>query len=549
MKVLIEGEKYPLSLLENIVDARFYKTFGADGIISHVGYFYSHSNNGEIIYILPKVFIDEKKIVLSEFKKDKLAESGFYLNNHKNSNALKQLLILFYRSLQEYKKRQIDNSIISKDESLVLDSNIGENEYTYLDIILNLVNFHKKNQNTILFIEKQHRSQQHKKVSWMKTIQKTLPFIDANKNPIYVQAINKKKVIDSEEELLSIFYSVLHHIKEEYKFNITIDKIYTIHKGKAFERLSKKAPKILRKIKYRYFSDTLVRIYKLLEIYFNNSSKAKSKNKTSEFIRVDNYHIIFEDMIDKLFSDKLPDNMKKLKEQKDGKEIDHIFKYDALLDSEEQIFYIGDSKYYKTGANQGENSKYKQFTYAKNVIQFNVGIMNGRRETINDINIRYRDQITEGYNISPNFFIQGKIYKDMNFEEDMLNIPKGKNEPETSSHFENRLFDRDTLFIHYYDINFLFVLKSYSQINSMKLKEFRLRCKMKFRATLIEYLNNKYVFSEQIFKDNKALKTYVNTNFRNLVGKIYCTEEKPTRLIHASLKDEGLDGFSKFKLN
>jgi hypothetical protein len=36
-------------------------------------------------------------------------------------------------------------------------------------------------------------------------------------------------------------------------------------------------------------------------------------------IRVDNYHIIFEDMIDKLFSDKLPDNLQKLKEQKDGK--------------------------------------------------------------------------------------------------------------------------------------------------------------------------------------------------------------------------------------
>ena len=548
MKVLVEGEKYPLSLLEEIIDPRFYKTYGTDGKISHVGYFYSKSNN-EIVYILPKVFIDECGMVLFDFEKEQLANCGFYLNEHDRSASLKHLLILFYRSLQEYKKRQSLNSIVNKEESLILDSNIGDNEYTYLDIILNIVNFHKENKNTILFIEKKHRSQQHKKVSWTKTIQKTLPFIDANKDPIYVQAINKRKVIDSEEELLSMFYSVLHHIKEEYKFNITIDKIYTIHKGKAFERLSKKAPKILRKIKYKYFSDTLVRIYKLLEIYFNNSSKAKSRNKTNEFIRVDNYHIIFEDMIDKLFSDKLPKSMEKLKEQKDGKEIDHIFKYDALLDSGEQIFYIGDSKYYKTGAGIGENSRYKQFTYAKNVIQFNVGLMNGNKEIIDDTNIRYRDRITEGYNISPNFFIQGRIYEDMNFENDMLNIPINKEEPETSSHFENRLFDRDTLFVHYYDINFLFVLKSYSQINSMKLKVFRQNCKIKFRTTLIEYLNKKYIFSAQNFEDEETLEAYVNSNFKNLVGKVYCTEEYPQRLIYASLEDEVLDDFLTFKLS
>lgn len=547
MKVLVEGEKYSLSLLEEIIDPRFYKTYGTEGKVSHVGYFYSNSSN-EIIYVLPKVFIDENKKVLFDFEKEKLASSGFYLKEHDRSPSLKHLLILFYRSLQEYKKRQPFNSIVNKDESLILDSNIGDNEYTYLDIILNMVNFHKENKNTILFIEKKHKSQQHKKVSWEKTIKKTLPFIDSNKNPIYVQAINKKKTIDSEEMLLSMFYSVLYHIKEEYKFNITIDKIYTIHKGKAFDKLSKKAPKILRKIKHKYFSDTLVKIYKLLEIYFNNSSKAKSRNKTNEFIRVDNYHIIFEDMIDKLFSDELPDNMRKLKEQKDGKEIDHIFKYDSLLDSGEQIFYIGDSKYYKTGANMGETSRYKQFTYAKNVIQFNVGIMNGKKEILDDTNIRYRDEITEGYNISPNFFIQGKIFEEMDFDKEMIDSSDTKKVPETAYHFENRLFDRDTLFVHYYDINFLFVLKSYSQINSVRLKEFRQKCKIKFRTTLIQYLNDNYIFSEKCFDNPDALKAYVNNNFRELVGKIYCTEDNTKKLIYASIGDEDLDGFSKFLL-
>lgn len=548
MKVLIEGETYSLSLLEQLIDPRFYKTYGVNGIINHVGYFYSYMNN-EIVYVLPKVFIDENKIVLFHFEKDKLADSGFYLHEHKKSDSLKHLLILFYRSLQEYKKRQPLNTIINKDESLLLDSNIGDKEYSYLDIILNIVNFHKENKNTVLFIEKKHCSQEHKKVSWEKTINKNMPYIDVNKNPIYIQAINKKKVIDSEEELLSMFYSVLWDIKEKYKFNITIDKIYKIYTGKSFISLTKKAPKILRKIKHKYFSDTLVKIFKLLEIYFNNSSTAKSNNKTNEFIRVDNYHIIFEDMIDKLFSDRLPSNLQKLKEQKDGKEIDHIFKYDALLDSNEKIFYIGDSKYYKTGSSIGENSRYKQFTYAKNVIQFNVGIMNGKREKSEDKNLRYRDTITEGYNISPNFFIQGKIFEDMSFDRKKIHLSDRKKEPEISFHFENRLFDRDTLFVHYYDINFLFVLKSYSQINSTKLTEFREKCKKQFRATLVNYLNNKYSFYIKTFENKDDLKFFVDKHFRELVGKIYCTEDNSDKLIYASLnQDCNMDGFSSFKL-
>jgi len=549
MKVLIEGEKYPLVLLESIVDVRFYKSFGEYGIISYVGYFYSISKSSEIIYILPKIFIDENKIVLFEFKKDKLAESGFYLDNHLQSDKLKRLLILFYRSLQEYRKREIHNTIVDKDESLVIDSNIGEREYSYLDIILNLINFHHKNKNIILFIEKEHRSKQHKKISWDKTIRKNLPFIDKNQKPIYEEAINKRKIIDSEEILLSMFYSVLYQIKEEYKFNISIDKIYKLYKGKAFETLSKKAPKILKKIKYKYFSDTLLSIYKLLEIYFNHLSTIKSKNKSNEFIRVDNYHIIFEDMIDKLFSDPLAKNLQKLKYQKDGKEIDHIFQYDALLNSKEQIFYIGDSKYYKTGANIGENSKYKQFTYVKNVIQFNVGIINGKKEYIDDKKIRYRDEITEGYNISPNFFIQGKIYQDLCFKKDMLDIQSNKQIPEITYHFEDRLFDRDTLFVHYYDINFLFVLQSYTQMNTITLKEFREKCKVKFRNTLIGYLQENYTFLERKFNNLDDLKTYVDNNFRELSGKIYHSEEDNLKLIYATtLKDKRLDRFKKFNL-
>ena len=59
-----------------------------------------------------------------------------------------------------------------------------------------------------------------------------------------------------------MFYSVLNHLKTEYNFSIQIDESYTIAKGSAYEKLAVNAPKILKKIRYKYFSDTLVKMYK-----------------------------------------------------------------------------------------------------------------------------------------------------------------------------------------------------------------------------------------------------------------------------------------------
>ena len=98
--------------------------------------------------------------------------------------------------------------------------------------------------------------------------------------------------------------------------------------------------------------------------------------------------------------------IKDLKKNDDGKIIDHIYDYQSLIDTS-NIFYIGDSKYYKSNSEVGNLSKYKQFTYAKNVIQFNIDLLNKDKKETYKPKIRYRDQLTEGYNITPNFFIYG----------------------------------------------------------------------------------------------------------------------------------------------
>lgn len=555
MKILIEGEAYNTSDIKDIIDSRFYKENGTKSSIDYVGYYYSFKNK-EVVYILPKVFIDEDKIdenkkVLFEYDKLDLIKPEFEENikDKVKLNQFKYLLILFYKSLIEYKNRHYSSNLLSETDSIILNSNIGKDEYSYIDIVLNIINFHKKNKNTILFIEKQHKSQQHRKTSWQKTINKTLPFVDKNNDPIYIKSYNKKKYTDTEETLLTIFYSVLNHLKQEYKFNINIDNIYTIYTGKSYDKLILNAPKILKKIKYKYFSDTLIKIYKLMELYFNVNINANTSKKNEEFLMVNKYHIIFEDMIDKLFSDNLDyQDLSKLKNQQDGKIVDHLFEYDSLLSNNESIFYIGDSKYYKIKDKDNnitdKKSIYKQFTYARNVIQFNIDLLNDRK-TINS-KIRYRDEITEGYNISPNFFIEGRIYEDMNYDKDEIKY-KGSN---SSYHFPERLFDRDTLFVHHYNINFLFVLKSYTIFNSFKIEAFRKECKDKFRRNFIEYLSKEYLFFEQDFTIESNLKDFVDKNFRILNGKMYRINDSSKLIVAIKNPKEMpiLSSFNQFTL-
>ena len=64
-----------------------------------------------------------------------------------------------------------------------------------------------------------------------------------------------------------------------------------------------------------------------------------------------------------------------------------------------------------------------------------------------------------------------------------------KGSPVPSYHFEDRLFDRDTLFVHQYKINFLYVLKSYSTFSETKIVDFRDKSKEKFRNKFVDFFN------------------------------------------------------------
>ena len=558
MRIFIEGEPYKLKTLKATFGEKFYSPNGVNGIIDNVGYY--HSIDNEVIYLLPKVFIDTKGLILNKYPKDLFAENSIddVIESQDELNWLKRFLIIFYKGLIEYRIRY-KNTNQSKGDVLQLSSSLGENEYSFLDIVLSFVNFHKKNKNTILFIHKKQTSAKHKKVNWGKTVRKSNPFVTNEGIPIYSELNVKKKYIDTEEELLCMFYSVLNHLKTEYNFSIQIDESYTIAKGSAYEKLAANAPKILKKIRYKYFSDTLVKMYKLLELYFSKSNKVSIQNKNEDFIMVKYYHLIFEDMIDKLITSKIDTketskgvSLKKLKENKDGKIIDHLFEYDSLIDRDESIFYIGDSKYYKTNNEVQENSIYKQFTYAKNVIQFNIDLLNEGKKINN--NIRYRDKVTEGYNITPNFFIQGVVTDIFDFDDDKLAIDFDKG-IKHSYHFKERIFDRDSLFVNHYSINFLFVLKSYTNKSSFELEKYRVEIHKKFRTNFVSYLKkqNLFKFYHTEFESKELLKQFIDTEFRNLTGRVYISKSNDKRLILAvngsdiELKEYFTDIFDKGK--
>jgi hypothetical protein len=548
MKILIEGEDYSIDNLTSVFDdPKFYNQNRSVGKIISVGYYHSFEKK-ELVYMLPKVFMRDYQETVFGISKDELFdfenfESFKHIENHK---WIRQLLVYFYNSLTEYKRRIKDTSIIESSLAFELNTNLGDLEYSYLDLLLSFVNFYKKNKSTILYKHIEYKSSQVKKPKWDKTIRKSLPILSSNNIPIYLEINNRKKVVNTEEELLTYFFSILNHFNIEHQLHLKIDPSYNLIKGENFEKLQKRGLSKLKRIKYRYFSDTLKRMYVLCELYFSKTDTSSSKKKKEEFISVRNYNLVFEDMIDKLFSDKLDEkkevdnvSLDDLKYNNDGKIIDHVYEDQSLIDTS-NIFYIGDSKYYKSNSEAGKLSKYKQFTYAKNVIQFNIDLLNEGK--FYKENLRYRDKITEGYNLTPNFFIYGYIENVNDFDDSHLAPKKGV--PIKSFHFEDRLFDRDTLFVHQYKINFLYVLKSYSTFNESRISEFRVKTKLDFRKQFIEFFNDssksEFEIHEIIIAKEDA-EIFVNANFRILNGKcFYTTDDK--LLIAKNKKDISLNG-------
>ena len=524
MKVLIEDYHYAPTDLPELKGIDPTELSGGQIKLPYVGY-YHNGRADETIFILPKVFIIGGK-AFGRYEPEHLLHI-----NRENKQLTDtdrtfsfELSAWIYQAIALFCERHPENGITSHRELAGVIGQRRDGETTLLDLILALIRFGKEHQSLFTYIATIAHSGRHK-IHWTKTIRTTSPILQDGK-PYYLKCKTKEKAINYDEELICLFYSTLDYLKQSYHFVAKRNLNYETERPHRIKNLieSGKGTRRLRQIRGKYFTDELVQLWHLLYAFYERAEEAAQGKAHDERLLVRNFNSVFEDMIDSLIGEKsLPAG---LKEQKDGKIIDHIYQDKSLI-GDGDIYFIGDSKYYKEDNAVGQHSRYKQFTYAKNVIQYHIDLFHEEAQTL-----RYRDELTEGYNPTPNFFIRGTLRDDLSDKEINLKL-EGKGRYE-SKHFENRLFDRDTLLVLTYEINFLYVLSSYVQ-NRGYAPDNTLR--KRFREDVIQAFEELYCFYEVWSKASAEEKeAFVENHFKQLLGKIY---QKKDKTLILALKKKG----------
>lgn len=502
MKLFIEEHQYSTeeskSLLKKILNFERGGSYSTDT----VGYYYSNEVN-DTVFFLPKVVMDKNDKVFHHCTPEDIIDLQSALDKKTISEDeyrfIYGLSVWIYRAINVFRNTADDqHKKILLYRDIPSDSLSGQYVYnTFLDILISLQRFNEENQNYFTFVLKNIHSG-FNKINWTKTISRSQAFIQDNA-PVYIDVVNRKRQVNLEEELFIIFFSILHHMQVRYGFPVSINYNYPLITDEAFENyLDGYGEMRLIQIRHKYFADKQVQMWQLCYDFFSHQDQIHNNANYSDHLLAKDFNIVFEEMIDHLLTDKDKRVEKmKLKEQTDGKRVDHIYSWNGLMHREDEIFYIGDSKYYKQANNPGAYSIYKQYTYARNVIQANLDLFNQKDASgkkvfkPGDDYLIYRDEDTEGYNITPNFFIRAHVPEDRGYENDDL---ESKGEMERKVHFENRLFDRDTLLLQHYDINFLYVLSVYGSEDVLAQETFKLKARKMFRDKIIKDIQGKYAF-------------------------------------------------------
>ena len=383
MILLFEEYHYPKQLLKEVLggyDHLCTELKNGKSKVQYVGYFFS-KEKGDSVFILPKVFIDEQhkafgKYLPEDITSIKANDDGVVkrLIQDGDHNVIFELSVWIYRAITLFVSRNNDTDIL--DDAIIqnpTDVN-GEKSQTMLDIILQLLDFHKNHRHLFTYVSIINASGNNK-IHWAKTISNTQPIIK-NNTPYYVVFRNKNKVVNLDEELVVLFYSVLEYLCDTYNFRVKSDVQYKLISSQKISDLieGKQGTRLLKKIRRKYFTDEFVKLWRLLYTFFDMAENVKSHKSHEDRLLVKIFNIIFEDMIDYLIGSKMEGIPDELKNQTDGKIVDHIYKAKSLIDDSD-IYYVGDSKYYAAWNEVGANSIYKQFTYAKNIVQFNINLL------------------------------------------------------------------------------------------------------------------------------------------------------------------------------
>ena len=547
MRILIEEHKYEAQDVKDVlhgIDA----LESVEGRVSlnYVGYFYNMQLK-DCVFILPKVLLEDKdgqelvfghhdpKDIINLDEKNPLSEM--------EKKFIYEFAVWIYRAIVVFKQSNQDSDIVFHKKIIQAGKGRRKLSNTFLDILLALIQFNKDNQSFFFFVLRNLHSG-YNKINWTRTIGTTNAIVQDNR-PIYLNPVNKKRHINFDEELLVIFFSILNYIGDQYGFPKDINCNFNLIKGKQFETYRKGLGKVrLQQIKYKYFSDKALELWELCYAFFDNANKVFTNKDQQEYLLVKNFNIVFEAIIDELIGER--DIPKGLKEQEDGKRVDHMYTYKGLTTHEEDkpIYYIGDSKYYKRGNQIGKESVYKQFTYARNVIQWHLNLfMDDEKEDADWKNRlpELRDDVTEGYNVIPNFFISAKLNEELSYKEEIERTDRRFTHFD-NKHFKNRLFDRDTLLVCHYDVNFLYVVSLYARNNTFQKDSWKVKVREKFRNEIQRMLEEKYDFYAMSAHPGVDAEAYIKEHFQDVLGKIYTPYNDKNVLSLALDKDKAYKG-------
>ena len=528
MQIIIEGYQYPAGAVDRVLWEGAFQTVDGKVSIGYVGYYWNDRLN-DSVFVLPKVFLEPdgrgQDLVFGKYRPEDVIDVANTKFTKAERDFIYGFAVWIYRALSVFKSVNPTSDIILHEYVSQMGRGRKRLCNTFLDVVLSLIDFQKRNRDFIVFVTKLKHSG-YNKINWSKTVARKQPIFVDGRTPIYAAVVNRKKEVDREEELLCIFYSILHYIKETYGFPIAADLNYELIPAAKFKRyLSGYGKTRLMQIKYKYFSDKMLALWDLCYTFFDQSHRITISVARKEYLLAKNFNIVFESMIDELVGEKRETLPSGLKDQDDGKIVDHMYSYRGLTNDDEQgrnVYYIGDSKYYKMGNRVGRESVAKQFTYARNVIQWNLNIF--LEEDSPDKKYRatfpkLRDDVTEGYNIIPNFFISAMMNKDLKYIEG--NIERREGSELVSRQFENRLFDRDTLIIAHYDVNFLFIVSLYARANASAKVVWKEKMRKRFRADIQEMLQKKFNFYAMTPHADVDAEQYIKENFRLLLGKVF----------------------------
>lgn len=519
MRILIEEHQYPASLVDPILDG-ITNLRNVDGKVSVncVGYFYNPTLK-DCVFILPKVLMEGGMVFGHCNPEDIINLENQHCLKQEEHDFIYELSVWIYRAICVYRDSAVDNTIIRQQHVPQMDKGRLHQCNTFLDILLALQKFNRENQDFFFFILRNLHSG-YNKINWNRTISHSMAVVQQN-TPVYLNPVNKKRQINFDEELLVIFFSILKYINKTYGFPVQINVNFPLITGEMFKNYMNGMGKVrMMQIKYKYFSDKALYLWELCYAFFDQSKKINVETDDKEYLLAMNFNIVFEAIIDELIGDRknLP---KGLMDQGDGKRVDHMYQYKNLTNNEDEkpIYYIGDSKYYKCGHNIGDESVYKQFTYARNVIQWNLDLFNDGGLEEQKGHLKLRDDVTEGYNVIPNFFISAE-QKTLDKND---NIQRTDNEKKcfSSRQFENRLFDRDTFLIAHYDVNFLFVVALYGRNNRGEKSSWRGKVRQMFRKDIQTMLEENFNFHVMAPHPNVNASAYIEEHFQQLLGKVF----------------------------